>query len=407
MKFLYPTGLFLALAAPAAGQTVAAGWKLIQAPSPALELPNTGTQQTSATVFDIDGDGIHDFVITERTAAPGVVGYLRQPAGWRRIVIDASKTLIEAGATFEDVDGDGDADFVAGGEGRSNEVWWWENPGKLSGYNAPWMRRTIKASGANKHHDLMFLDADGDGARELIFWNQGGRRLMLARRPSNPRALAPGSEWKLETIFEYFTDSEMLQRGKPAAFRSVNEHEGLWAEDVDLDGLADIVGGGHWFKHSGGRFIPNLVDASYHFSRSAAGQLIKGGRPEIVLSVGDGTGPLVWYEWVKGTWMPHVLAEVDNGHSLAVLDFDKDGNLDIFVAEMRLNGGNPGSKCRVMLGDGAGGFKEWMIATGFDNHESKLADLDGDGDLDLLMKPYNHQTPALGVLLNETGGRPR
>jgi len=126
------------------------------------------------------------------------------------------------------------------------------------------------------------------------------------------------------------------------------------------------------------------------------------------LSVGDGTGPLVWYEWLKGTWTPHVLAEVDNGHSLAILDFDNDGNPDIFLAEMRLNGGNPSSKCTVFLGDGAGDFKEIVLATGFDNHESKVADLDGDGDLDVLMKPYNHATPALHILINEgAGARPR
>jgi hypothetical protein len=247
----------------------------------------------------------------------------------------------------------------------------------------------------------MFLDVDGDGARELIFWNQGGLKLMLARRPADPRG---GKEWALETVFAYASDSEMLQRGKPAAFRKVNEHEGLWAEDIDLDGRRDIVGGGYWFKRNeDGRFSVNVVDGSYHFSRSAAGQLRKGGRPEIVLSVGDGTGPLVWYEWVKGTWLPHVLAEVDNGHSLAVLDFNGDGNADIFLAEMRLNGGNPESKCRVFLGDGAGNFIEKALARGFDNHESKVADLDGDGDLDVLMKPYNHATPALYVLINESG----
>lgn len=399
--------LWLALSLLAAGQaqerSTAPGWRLIEAPSNELELPNAGTQQTSATVFDVDGDKVNDFVITERTAAPGAVGYLRHSSGWRRIVIDDSKTLIEAGATYEDVDGDGDLDFVAGGEGRSNEVWWWENPGQASGYSKPWVKRTIKSSGHNKHHDLIFVDVDGDGARELVFWNQGGRRLMLARRPADPRAAKRGSEWTLETIFEYQTDSEMQQRGKPAAFRSVNEHEGLWAEDIDGDGQTDIIGGGYWYKRAGGnRFVANTVDASYHFSRSAAGQLKKGGRPEIVLSVGDGTGPLVWYEWVKGTWTPHVLAEVDNGHSLAVLDFDGDGNQDIFLAEMRLNGGNPASKCRVFLGDGQGGFKELSLATGFDNHESKVADLDGDGDFDLLMKPYNHKTPALAVLINES-----
>jgi hypothetical protein len=401
--------LLAALAAGAQPESVAPGWRAVRGGEAGLEPPNSGTQQTSATVFDIDGDRVNDFVITERTAAPAVVGYLRKSAGWRRIVIDAGRALVEAGAACEDVDSDGDLDFVAGGDGRSNEVWWWENPGAASGYDKPWSRRTIKSSGPNKHHDLMFLDVDGDNVRELIFWNQGGRRLLLARRPARPRDASPGGggEWPMETVFEYSSDSEMLQRGKPAAFRSVNEHEGLWAADIDLDGRQDIVGGGYWFKRTPqGRFIPNLVDASYHFSRSAAGQLTRGGRPEVVLAVGDGTGPLIWYEWVKGTWMPHILAEVDNGHSLAVLDFDGDGNADIFLAEMRLNGGNPASRCSVFLGDGAGNFRETVLAAGFDNHESKAADLDGDGDLDILMKPYNHLTPSLNILINE-GGPPR
>jgi hypothetical protein len=83
-------------------------------------------------------------VLTERTAAPSVVGYMRQGEGWRRIVIDDEIRLIEAGATFGDIDGDGHLDFIAGGEGRSNEIWWYENPGPALDAAKPWIRRTIK-----------------------------------------------------------------------------------------------------------------------------------------------------------------------------------------------------------------------------------------------------------------------
>jgi hypothetical protein len=62
-----------------------------------------------------------------------------------------------------------------------------------------------------------------------------------------------------------------------------------------------------------------VVDASYTFSRSAAGQLIAGGRPEIVMVVGDGLAPMFLYEWQNGTWKKKTLIdEVDNGHSLAI-----------------------------------------------------------------------------------------
>ena len=56
------------------------------------------------------------------------------------------------------------------------------------------------------------------------------------------------------------------------------------------------MGGGRWFKHLGGTtYAANVIDASYQFTRSAAGQLVEGGRPEVVLTVGDGWAPLVLY----------------------------------------------------------------------------------------------------------------
>lgn len=379
-------------------QSVSPPWKHLCSKNGDLQPPNPGTQQTAAVVADFDKDGVNDFAIAERTAAPAVVWYRRGPAGWTRHVIEDQPLRIEAGAAAVDVDGDGDLDLVAGGDARSNEVWWWENPYPDFSPAFPWKRHTIKNSGAVKHHDLIFGDLDGDGRLELVFWNQNARKLLLAKIPPEPRAAAP---WPMTEIYSYSNDSEPEQRGKPASFKSVNEHEGLALADIDGDGRLDIIGGGRWFRNLGGnRFELNIVDASYSFSRAAAGHLKKGGRPEIVFVVGDGDGPLIWYEWVKGTWRPHPIADIVSGHSLALVDFDGDGNLDIFCAEMRLNGGNPDSKVYLFLGDGAGNFRKTVVATGLDCHESKIADLDGNGTLDILVKPYNFQTPRLDILLN-------
>jgi hypothetical protein len=396
--------VLLMLLLPAAlAQQLAPGWRFVSSDTGGIEVPNRGGQQTSATVFDIDGDGINDFVITERTEAPAVVGYLYRGGSWQRIVIDAGKLRPEAGSTVGDVDGDGYLDFIAAGDSSSNEVWWWKNPGKSLDPNVPWKRYTIKASGASKHHDQIWVDVDGDGRAELVFWNQRAHSLMVAHPPPNP---TQSGEWRVTTIYRYSGDSEMQQRGSVPGWKRPNEHEGLAFHDINGDGKPDLIGGGYWFQHlQDMEFLHHPIDPGYQFSRSAAGDLIEGGRPEVLLVVGDGLGPLMMYEWQKGTWRPTVLHDgVQDGHSLQILDFDGDGHLDIFLAEMNL-GDNPDAKAWLFLGDGKGDFQKSVVSEGYDHHESRMIDLDGDGDLDILSKPYNYQTPAIHVFLNEGSRR--
>jgi hypothetical protein len=378
-------------------------WKHLSTATGDLPAPNKGTEQTSLTVADFDRDGFSDFIVTERTAADSVVLYRHVGNRWARYIIEPQPLHIEAGSVAVDVDGDGDLDFVAGGDWKSNEIWWWENPYPDFDPARPWKRHTIKNSGAPKHHDQAAADLDGCGKPEIVFWNQDAHGLFVAKIPADPRT---AQQWPITQIYSYSADSEPPQRGRPAAFRGINEHEGLAIIDVDGDGKLDIVGGGRWFRNLGGlRFEENLIDPSYSFSRAAAGQLKKGGRPEAVFVVGDGEGPLNWYEWVKGTWQPHKIADINYGHSLSVLDVDGDGNLDIFCAEQRLNGENPDSKIYIFYGDGAGNFTPSIVDRGYDLHEAKMADLNGDGRLDIIGKPYNYQTPRLDIWLDVRSNR--
>ncbi len=375
-------------------------WKHLSSRNGEIEPPNGGKEQCSATVFDIDKDGVNDFVITERTAAPGVVWYRRSTAGWTKYVIDDEPRHVEAGATYFDVDGDGDLDFIGAGDYKTNEIWWWENPYPNFNPRTPWKRHVIKNTGGPKHHDLLVADVNGDGRKELVFWNQGSNGLFVATVPPKPRESGP---WPYTPVYTYATDSEPEQRCTSEPFKGINEHEGLTAIDIDRDGKLDIAGGGRWFKHLGGsRWQENLIDPAYAFSRAAAGYFIKGTpRPQVLFVVGDGKGPMMLYNWEKGTWAARKTMDVDSGHSLEALDFDGDGNLDIFCAEMRLGGRDPNARVMILFGDGKGNFEPMIVARGIGLHESKIADLDGNGTPDILGKPYDFDTPRLDIWLNQ------
>lgn len=352
-----------------------------------MPVPNAGKQQTCCLILDIDKDGISDFVVGERTETPSVVWYKYNGKGWDRFVIDDTRKNPEAGGDFYDIDRDGDLDIILGQDASGNAIWWWENP--CPDFSKPWSCRYIKNSGGRKHHDQTVADFDGDGQAEFVSWNQGAKELLLFEIPSDPKSTGP---WLSTVIYSWSSGAE--REGFPSI-----------PVDVDLDGKLDIVGGGRWFKHTGGtQYKENVIDAEMAFTQCAAGQLVKGGRPEVVFSPGDMDGSAKWYEWTGDKWTPHVLRDVIHGHTCEIRDIDADGNLDVFIGEM----GNPGAgdKARTFIwfGDGKGNFKETVASEGQGIHEGKLGDLDGDGDLDILMKPYNHKTPRIDILLNNGTG---
>ena len=356
-----------------------------------IPLPGSSTEQTACLILDIDKDGVNDFVIGCREKGPAVVWYQRHASGWERHIIDFHFLPIEAGGAFHDIDSDGDLDIVFGGDWQSNKIWWWENPYPAYDKDIPWKRRTIKKTGSKQHHDQIFGDFDNDGKTEFVFWNQGENKLYLADIPTNPKIT---DAWDYYEIFS----SPQRQADSPQPI-----FEGLAAYDMDGDGTLDIIGGGLWFKFLEGKhFQQFVIDEKERMTRVAVGQLVNGGKPEVVFSVGDGVGKLKWYEWVAGRWEGHDLVDVDHGHSLSLADFNNDGKLDVFCGEMRLDSKNTDSKLWIFLGDGKGEFTKKEIAVGFGVHEAKTEDLDGDGDIDILGKPYNWETPRLDIWENCT-----
>lgn len=354
---------------------------------------STPEEQTLALVGDLDADGVDEPVIGGRHAGPALVWLRRGGGGYTQHLIESERIDIEAGGVLYDVDGDGALDIVAGEDWSGDRLFWWENPHPHHDPRVPWKRHEIKVGGGKQHHDQIFGDIDGDGRDELVYWNQGAARLFMARIPADPRA----GPWISVPILE--------GRG-----------EGLALGDIDGDGRLELLAGGRWLKHAGGdRFTAHVIDPAQRDSRVAVGDLDGDGRLEVVMVPADGVGPLRWYacqgDPADGrAWVAHDLLQRDvvHGHSLAVADFDGDGALDIFCAEMRTwsrrdgrwHDDHPESRMWLLRGDGRGGFSETVIASGFGVHEAKIGDLDGDGRPDIFAKSYQWETPRADIWLN-------
>lgn len=380
-------------------------WQHLSSSTGDLPVPPTDSvQQTGVVIGDFDGDGVNDFIVSFRQKPPALVWYRRTSTGWNARVIESEYLTVEAGGAVADIDGDGDLDVVFGGDWQSNQVWWWENPAPDFDRSSSWKRHLIKNSGARQHHDQVFADLLGLGRPQLAFWNQNAKTIFLAPIPENPRT---ANHWPMTRLSD---DAQAV---------STPYTEGMSASDVDADGRVDLLAYDSWYRRTG--------DDSFERIRFAdVGGLIFSGYfqpskyPQIVISPGDGTGPVRIYECTGDPlkardWVGRDLLdrEVIHGHSLQLGDIDQDGNLDIFVAEMakwhesQTERDHPNATAWILYGDGHGEFERTVLVRGNDWHETRLADLDGDGDLDLLEKPYTWEAPRLDIWLNDRSGSAR
>jgi len=418
LRFLRDGVLCLLLCFPAE-ETISAAqvrWKHLSSATGDLPLPGTSTEQTGVVVADFDGDRTNDFVISFRQVAPALVWYRPLHGSWTRTVIEPEFLTVEAGGAVHDIDGDGDLDLAFGGDWQSNEVWWWENPGKAWDERTPWKRRAIKKGGAKQHHDQVFADLLGTGRPQFAFWNQGARRIFLAEIPDDARNAGP---WPTVEIFSGETKPAGSSVSPPSTQPLTRSSElsrypeGMSACDIDGDGKLDLLAGNTWFKHTSGKsFLPTRI--------GAVGGLIFAGRfkagkyPQVVIAPGDGTGPLRLYECAgdprnSNDWRGRDLLprDVVHGHSLQLGDIDRDGHLDIFAAEMAKwskpdrPDDNPSATAWILFGDGTGKFRTETLSTGIGFHEARLADLNGDGRLDILNKPYTWKAPRIDIWVQQ------
>jgi hypothetical protein len=347
------------------------------------DLPGASYGQTC--LVDIDRDGDLDFVTGGKAPGNTVFWFEYQaPDKWVRHALGQDHPS-DVGGTAFDVDHDGWPDHVSGGA-------WYRNTGKP---RAEPFERIVFDSGLMAVHDLVAADVDRDGRLDVITMSDKNN-LRWYRIPKNPR-----DTWQRHDI-------------------GPGVHAGVAIGDLDGDGDPDIVRSNVWFENADGqatRWVEHQVPFGkptppYPLAtRCVVVDLDKDGDADVVMTENEiRAGRIAWLENVDGKgqqWKIHDLPASNNSprgayHSLAVADFDKDGDQDIFTVEMEAIAGARQPRWYLWENrDGRGQqLVEQVIFDGnLGGHEAVVADVDGDGDLDIASKLWRPRRD------NANGGR--
>jgi len=340
---------------------------------------------------DLDGDG--DVDLTSADYTPHNMLYLFENdsrGNFKRHLIQKDDPERLERHMLGDVDGDGDLDVVIVKNLRG-DLLWFENSGKPTDGNL-WQRHVITTElpGA---YDVALADFDKDGDLDVA-----------------------ASSWVLGNQFAWFENDGTPADGhwkKHMIERDVAETRTMATADFDGDGDMDLLGTGRkagqviWYQNQlSGKSVTwkkHLIDnTSPCPAHGHPADMDGDGDLDVVMALGFYYRPgsndpaasqrpeenqIVWYENngqpAAGLWTKHIIGHrFDDAFEAVAADLDADGDIDVVATSWR----NPG---RVAWFENHGDpAAEWTRHTLKNNWRSAnqviIADMNGDGRPDII-----------------------
>ena len=346
---------------------------------------------------DVDRDGQLD-VISGRYIYHNPGGDMTQ--AWKRTVLDDNVD----GIFYTDVDNDAEADIIAM---ALPNIYWYE---ALNEGGTVYRRTLISSVPATSHVNSQgFEKADviSGGKTELLIAGNGN--VYAIGIPDTPKA---GALWPTYLIAGNTSD------------------EGIGFGDLDGDGDVDLACGRRpegegeptilvWFENPGhtNSFWPSYtVGHTIHpIDRIEIADLNGDGQAEIVMAEErypglEPDGSLFWFSAtadLKQEWQKHLIVTQYSSNNLDLADIDRDGDIDLLTCEHK----GQALELQLWENDGQANFSKHIIDTGKENHlGAQWVDLDGDGDLDIIGAAWdNYQEQHLWInnqILSDRTGNP-
>jgi FG-GAP-like repeat len=378
--------------------------------------------------------------MTSPIAAP--VGLTVEP--FSRYVIDPTPPGAIVEKALADLNNDGKMDAIIGTESSPNlpgsvgGLYWYEYPasGNVTGV---WNRHTILAAGT-AYEDMQTKDVDLDGYVDVIASVNGN--VYWFRNPGTV-----GGAWQQNLIGNGYGENTMrigdvdgdgkpdvvtnkyvFFQNTPTSWTTVQiatSELGVALLDIGSGKGADnivttqtspsyVIG---WYRNPrevGGNarsdpwtFFP-IAPSSLSNNETdtvATGDIDGDGRMDVVVADSEdvsATTGLRWYQAPTDRTSAWTLHTIDStyqyAHKLQLADIDGNGAIDIVTAEQDQS---TSGRVSVFYNDGSGRFTQQVLSNGA-GHNVAVGDIDGDGDIDIFNSAHGYYAAAhpLEIYLN-------